>query len=84
MQRDPLSVDVWREMAQLSFTVGRYDEAIDLLQRIRAVEPQLPFADLFLARALACAGRVDEAMTCTTRWKRTDLLAPRRRATVKV
>jgi serine/threonine-protein kinase len=63
MQRDPLSVDVWREMAQLSFTVGRYDEAIDLLQRIRAVEPQLPFADLFLARALACAGRVDEAMT---------------------
>jgi tetratricopeptide (TPR) repeat protein len=62
LQRDPLSLDVWREMAQLYFTVGRYDEAIDLLERVRAVDPQLPFADVFLARALACRGRVDEAL----------------------
>jgi serine/threonine-protein kinase len=62
MERDPLSLDVWRELAQLYFTVGRYDEAIDLLQRIRAVDPKLPFADVFLARALACRGRVDEAL----------------------
>jgi pentatricopeptide repeat protein len=62
MQHDPLSLDVWREMAQLYFTVGRYDEAIDLLQRVRAVDPQLPFADVFLARALVCRGRLDEAL----------------------
>jgi len=62
LQRDPLSLDVWREMAQLYFTVGRYDEAIDLLQRVRAVDPQLPFADLYLARALAARGRIDEAL----------------------
>ena len=62
LQRDPLSLDVWREMAQLYFTVGRYDEAIDLLQRVRAVDPELPFADLFLARALACRGRLKEAL----------------------
>jgi serine/threonine protein kinase/cytochrome c-type biogenesis protein CcmH/NrfG len=62
LQRDPLSLDVWREMAQLYFTVGRYDEAIDLLQRVRAVDPQLPAVEVVLARALACRGRLDEAL----------------------
>jgi adenylate cyclase len=62
MQRDPLSLDVWRELGQLYLTVGRYDEAINLLQRVRAVDPQFPFADMTLARALACAGRIDEAL----------------------
>jgi tetratricopeptide (TPR) repeat protein len=61
-QRDPLSLDVWREMAQLYFTVGRCDEAIDLLQRVRTVDPRLPFTDLFLARALAFRGRLDESL----------------------
>ena len=62
MQRDPLSLDVWRQMAELYFTVGRYDEAIDLLHRVRAVDPQLPVANVVLARALACRGRLDEAL----------------------
>jgi tetratricopeptide (TPR) repeat protein len=62
MQRDPLSLDVWRQMAEVYFTVGRYDEAIDLLQRVRAVDPQLPAAAVVLARALACRGRLDEAL----------------------
>jgi serine/threonine-protein kinase len=62
LQRDPLSLDVWREMAELYLTVGRYDEAIDLLQRVRAVDPKFPGADLVLARALALRGRVDEAL----------------------
>jgi TolB-like protein/tetratricopeptide (TPR) repeat protein len=62
MQRDPLSLDVWRQMAELDFTVGRFDEAIDLLQRVRAVDPQLPAAAVVLARALACRGRLDEAL----------------------
>jgi serine/threonine protein kinase/tetratricopeptide (TPR) repeat protein len=63
MRRDPLSLDVWREMGQLYFTVGRYDEAIDLLQRVRAVDPELPAVDVVLARALACRGRINEALT---------------------
>ncbi len=62
LKSDPLSLDVWREMGQLYFTVGRYDEAIDLLQRVRAVDPQLPAADYSLARALACRGRISEAL----------------------
>jgi serine/threonine-protein kinase len=59
---DPLSLDVWREMGQLYFTIGRYDEAIDLLQRVRAVDPEFPATDVVLARALACGGRVNEAL----------------------
>jgi eukaryotic-like serine/threonine-protein kinase len=62
LQSDPLSLDVWREIAEVYFTVGRYDEAIDLLQRVRAVDPQLLDAGVVLARALACRGRVEEAL----------------------
>jgi eukaryotic-like serine/threonine-protein kinase len=62
LQTDPLSLDVWREIAEVHFTVGRYDEAIDLLQRVRAVDPQLMDANVVLARALACRGRVEEAL----------------------
>jgi serine/threonine-protein kinase len=63
LKSDPLSLDVWREMGQLYFTVGRYDEAIDLLQRVRTVDPHFPTADVVLARTLACRGRVEEALT---------------------
>jgi len=62
LQADPLSLDVWREMAEVYFTVGRYDEAIDLLQRVRAVDPQLMDVITVLARALACRGRPNEAL----------------------
>jgi len=62
LQTDPLSIDVWREIAEVDFTVGRYDAAIDLLQRVRAVDPQLLDAAVVLARALACRGQVDEAL----------------------
>jgi len=62
LQADPLSLDVWREIAEVHFTVGRYDEAIDLLQRVRAVDPQLVDAGVVLARALACRGRVGDAL----------------------
>ena len=62
LQSDPLSLDVWREIAEVHFTVGRYDQAIELLQRVRAVDPQLLDAGVVLARALACRGRVEEAL----------------------
>jgi TolB-like protein len=62
LQSDPLSLDVWREIAEVYFTVGRYDEAIGLLERVQAVDPQLMDANIVLARALACHGRVEEAL----------------------
>ena len=62
LQTDPLSLDVWREMAELYFTVGRYEEAIGLLQRVRAVDPQFPTVGVIAARALVAAGRTDEAL----------------------
>ena len=81
LQSDPLSLDVWREMAEVYFTVGRYDEAIDLLQRVRAVDPQFPTADVVLARALACRGRVNEASRrCTTQPDRAQSGPPHYRA----
>jgi tetratricopeptide (TPR) repeat protein len=49
-------------LAELQFTTGRYGEAIDLLKRVRAVDPDLPFADMWLGRALVFRGRIDEAL----------------------
>jgi len=62
LRSDPLSLDVWREMAELYFTTGRYDEAIALLERVRAVDAQFPTANVILARALVSAGRLNEAL----------------------
>jgi len=62
LRSDPLSLDVWREMAELYFTTGRYTEAIALLERVRAVDAQFPTANVILARALVFGGRIDEAL----------------------
>ena len=39
LQSDPLSLSVQRELAWLQFITGRYEEAVDSLERIRAVDP---------------------------------------------
>src|SRR4029450_8928500 len=62
LQSDPLSLDGGREMAGLFFTMGRYDEAISLLARVRAVDPQFPTAAVIIARALVVAGRINEGL----------------------
>jgi tetratricopeptide (TPR) repeat protein len=62
LRADPLSLDVRRELAMVQIMAGRYEEAIANLQRVRAVDPSFPFADLFLARALTFAGRLAEAL----------------------
>ena len=62
LRADPLSLDVRRELAMVQIIAGRYEEAIANLQRVRAVDPDFPFADLFLARALTFAGRLPEAL----------------------
>jgi tetratricopeptide (TPR) repeat protein len=62
LRADPLSLDVRRELGMVQIMAGRYEEAIANLQRVRAVDPDFPFADLFLARALTFAGRLAEAL----------------------
>jgi len=62
LRNDPLSLDVWRELAEVQFTTGRYDDAIAVLRRVRTVDPGLPFTDMFLGRALVFRGRIDEAL----------------------
>ena len=62
LRADPLSLDVRRELAMVQIIAGRYEEAIANVERVRAVDPDFPFADLFLARALTFAGRLPEAL----------------------
>jgi TolB-like protein/tRNA A-37 threonylcarbamoyl transferase component Bud32 len=62
LRADPLSLDVRRELAMVQIMAGRYDEAIANLERVRTVDPNFPFGDLFLARALTFAGRLTEAL----------------------
>jgi TolB-like protein len=62
LRADPLSLDVRRELAMVQIMAGRYEEAIANLERVRAVDPSFPFADLFLARALTFGGRLAEAL----------------------
>jgi eukaryotic-like serine/threonine-protein kinase len=63
---DPLSLEVRRGMGHLQIIAGRYEEAIDNLERVRTVDPDFTYADLHLARALTFAGRLAEALP---RWE---------------
>ena len=76
LQNDPLSLDVQREIGFVQYEVGRYEDAIDTLQRVRVVEPDLPFVDIYLARALVAAGRPAEALAV---FERIDQLSGRPR-----
>ena len=60
-RNDPMSLDVLREIGEVELFAGRYEEAIDTLQRVRVADPDFPFVDTFLARALTFAGRPAEA-----------------------
>ena len=62
MGADPLSLDLQRETATVQIHMGRYGEAINTLQRIRAVDPDFPWIDWLLGRALTLAGRPAEAL----------------------
>lgn len=61
-EADPLSLAVRRELAHVQLNSGRYDEAITSLKGILAIDPTFTYVDLFLARALALAGRTAEAL----------------------
>jgi len=66
LQIDPLSLEVRRGLGALQISAGRYEEAIDNLEHVRAVDPEFPYVDLHLARALTFAGRLAEALP---RWE---------------
>ncbi len=59
---DPLSLDVKREQAVVQFSAGRYAEAIANLRQVLAVDPEFPFANQMLARALNHSGNPEEAV----------------------
>ena len=62
LANDPLSPDLEREIAALHFTIGRYDEAIERLERLYAVDPGLAFVGNFLGRALVFSGRAADGL----------------------
>jgi TolB-like protein/Tfp pilus assembly protein PilF len=62
MNADPLSHGLQRETASVLIHIGRYGEAINTLQRIRAVDRDFPWIDWLLGRALTFAGRPAEAL----------------------
>jgi predicted Zn-dependent protease len=62
MRADPLSLSPQRETAMVQIHMGRYGEAIKTLQRIRAVDPDFPWVNWLLGRALTFAGRTAEAL----------------------
>ncbi len=59
---DPLSLQVRRALALLQVEAGRYDNAIESARWVLAHDPTLPYADIFLGRALTLAGRTKEAL----------------------
>jgi tetratricopeptide (TPR) repeat protein len=58
---DPLSLDVRRITALVQVDAGRYDQAIENARWVLQQDPQFPYAELSLARALMLSGQTDEA-----------------------
>ena len=69
LQNDPLSLDVQREIGHVQMENGQYEEAVSTFEHVRAIEPDFPFTDEFLARALVFAGRPAEALSVFERTK---------------
>jgi TolB-like protein/tRNA A-37 threonylcarbamoyl transferase component Bud32 len=61
-QRDPLSLDVQREIGEVQLFAGRYADAVETFRRVSELEPDFPFVHTFLGRALTFTGRVKEAL----------------------
>ena len=62
LANDPLSLDLEREIALLHFSVGRYQEAVERLERLHALDAELPFVAQNLGRAMIFSGRVEEGL----------------------
>jgi TolB-like protein/Tfp pilus assembly protein PilF len=62
LRNDPLSLDLQREIGEVQFLAGRYTEAVATLERVHTLEPDFPFVESWLGRALTFAGRPAEAL----------------------
>jgi tetratricopeptide (TPR) repeat protein len=62
LDRDPLSLEVAREMAQVYYVTGRFDASIAVLEHVAAQDGRLPLVRRDLGRALTFAGRAAEAI----------------------
>jgi serine/threonine-protein kinase len=58
----PLSLDVRRSLALVQIEAGLYDEAIESAQWVLQQDPDFPFVDAQLGRALILSGRPDDAL----------------------
>jgi tetratricopeptide (TPR) repeat protein len=45
LKNDPLSLEMQREIGHVHMLAGRYTDAIEAFKRVRAVDPEFPFAD---------------------------------------
>ena len=59
---DPKSLDVRRVLALLQVDSGLYEDAIANARWVLERDPDFPYAELWLARALVLSGRPDEAL----------------------
>jgi len=53
---------VQREISEVQLFSGRYLEALQTFQGVSEIQPDFPFVHSYLARALMCTGRVEEAI----------------------
>jgi TolB-like protein len=60
--RDPLSLDVLRQIGEEQLFSGQFAEAVETFQRVREVEPDFPFVQTYLARSLILSGSIEEAL----------------------
>ena len=60
-QRDPLSLDVQREIGEVQLFSKRYTDALRSFEYVSEREPDFPFIHNFLAKALTLVGRPTEA-----------------------
>ena len=63
VRTDPLSSVVHDHLGFMKLVAGRSDEAIEHFTRASALDPNLPFLDQHLVRALTFAGRLSEALS---------------------
>ena len=62
VERDPLSLEVARELGLLYLAMGRFTESMALLESVRNQDERLPLVRRDLGRALIFAGRAQEAI----------------------
>ena len=61
LRADPLALDLRRVSALVQVDAGQYDNAIGNARWVLQRDPEFPFAETWLARALMLSGRVQEA-----------------------